>query len=122
MKTDILIEGRGLEELNQFLDDKGLEPDIKYRFNHWFLSAEIAGVRLSGDSESLIEVLLDYYEGRKGKDVTLTIGNHQRISFKDKEIAIIRQEIDTILQEIITTRPEKEIVTTRPEKEILTSC
>jgi len=110
MKTDILIEGRGLEELNQFLDDKGLEPDIKYRFNHWFLSAEIAGIRLSGDSESLIEVLLDYYEGRKGKDVTLAIGN-QRISFKDKEIAIIRQEIDTILQEIITTRPEKEILT-----------
>jgi len=111
MNTDILIEGRGLEELYQFLENKGIEPDIKYRFNHWFLSAEIAGIRLSGGSESLIEVLLEYYEGRKGKDVTLTIGNNQRISFKDKEIATIRQEIDTILQELVTTRPEKEILT-----------
>lgn len=95
MKTEVLIEGRGLEELYRFLEDKGLEPDVKYRFNHWFLSAEIAGVKLCGNKEDIFGALWDYYEGRKGKDVMVTIDDKEKISFKDKEIAALKQEILT---------------------------
>jgi hypothetical protein len=95
MKTDVLIEGRGLEELYRFLEDKGLELDVKYHFNHWLLSAEIAGVKLSGDKDEVFSLLLDYYEGRKGKDVVVTINNNEKISFKDKEIAALKLEILT---------------------------
>lgn len=106
MKSDILIEGRGLDELYQFLEDKGLELDVKYRFNHWFLSAEIAGVRLSGDREEILSVLLDYYADRKGKDVTLTIDENECISFRNKEIAAIRKEMSQVMavtsQKILT--------------------
>lgn len=95
MKTEVFIEGRGLEELYRFLEDKGLDLDVKYHFNHWLLSAEIAGVKLSGDREDIFAVLLDYYEGRKGKDVVVTIDNKAQISFKDQEIAVLRQQILT---------------------------
>lgn len=95
MKTEVFIEGRGLEELYWFLEDKGLDLDVKYHFNHWLLSAEIAGVKLSGDREDIFAVLLDYYEGRKGKDVVVTIDNKAQISFKDQEIAVLKQQILT---------------------------
>lgn len=105
MKTTISIAGRGLEELYRFLEDQGnnrIELDVKYHFNHWFLSAEIAAVKLCGDREEMIAVLLDYYAGRKVKDVEVTIDNEEKISFKDKEMAEIRQELFNIKQELLS--------------------
>lgn len=100
MKTEVSIAGRGLEELYRFLEDKGIEADVKYRFNHWFLSAEIAAVKLCGDRDEIITILLDYYGGRKGKDVELTINNEVKVSFKGKDIAVIRKELTEIRQEL----------------------
>lgn len=95
MKSEVLIEGRGLEELYRFLEDKGLEIDVKYHFNHWLLSAEIAGVKLFGEREEIFSLLLDYYEGRKGKDVEVIVDNNERISFKGKDVAVLKQELLT---------------------------
>lgn len=100
MKTEVSIAGRGLEELYQFLEDKGIEVDVKYHFNHWFLSAEIAAVKCWGDRAEIVTVLLDYYEDRKGKDVEVTINNEGTVSFKGKDITAIRQELNVSKQEL----------------------
>ena len=75
MKTEVSIAGKGLEELYRFLEDKGMELDVKYHFNHWFLSAEISAVKLFGERKEIMAVLLDYYELQKGKDVEVMINN-----------------------------------------------
>ncbi|WP_343675151.1 hypothetical protein [Chitinophaga sp.] len=95
MKTDVIIEGRGLEELYHYLAGTGITLDVKYRFNHWLLSAEIAAVMVNGDREEIVSVLLGYYEERQGKDVVVTIDGKEKVSFKGKEIAVIRQELLT---------------------------
>lgn len=93
MKTEFLIEGRGLEELYRFLDEKGLAPDVKYHFNHWLLSAEIAGVKLCGDREDILAILLDYYADRKGRSVVVTIDNEEKLSFKEAAISALKREV-----------------------------
>lgn len=103
MKTEVSIAGRGLERLYQFLEDKGIEADVKYHFNHWFLSAEIVAVKLCGDREEIIAILLDYYEERKGKDVEVKINNEETVSFKGKDIAAIRQELNVSKQELVVS-------------------
>lgn len=104
MKTTISIAGRGLEELYRFLEDQGdngIELDVKYHFNHWFLSAEIAAVKLCGDREEMIALLLEYYEGRKVREVEVMIDNEEKISFKGKEMVEIREELSSVKQEMV---------------------
>jgi hypothetical protein len=93
MKNEIWVEGRGLEALYNYLQEY-FTVDCEYKFNHWFLYAEISKIIITGEEQQVFSRLVDYYANRKMKDVVVTISGIA-YSFKDKTIEQIIEEVAT---------------------------
>ena len=97
MKNEIWVEGQGLEALYNYLQqqERDFTVDCQYKFNHWFLYADIVKVQLTGDVGRILGVLKDYYGGRSNKDVTITVED-TLFSLKDKTIQQIIEAISVL--------------------------
>lgn len=88
--NNVLIEGRGLEDLSKYLEKKGANLEPVYQFNNWFLYPEMVSLHVEEDA---LELLLKYYEGRRDRNVTVTVNGHEKVDFKNLQFEEIRQHL-----------------------------
>lgn len=88
--NNVLIEGRGLEDLSKFLEKKGVSMEPVYKFNNWFLYPEMVALHVEEDA---LELILKYYEGRRDRNVEVTVNGHEKVDFKNLQFEEIRQHL-----------------------------
>lgn len=88
--NNVLIEGRGLEDLSKYLESNNVAYEPVYKFNNWFLYPEMVAIHAEAD---VLELLSEYYDGRRDRNIVVTVDGHEKIDFKNLQIEEIRQQL-----------------------------
>jgi len=102
MKNEILIEGNGLSNLEEFLRDEqenGEDIHIQAKFalkpNQEHLGAELISILLSGGISIITQILMKYFSNRSANDLSISFtdenGKTIKIQFSGKSMEEIKR-------------------------------